>query len=92
MAERMNPDVKAKRDEYATNIRAEVIAQYRSGNNGYVSAAVDGAMVYVDELLATIARVETWATSLETDIMGDPSLAGRAIAAAARAAIRGDES
>ncbi|MEU7787693.1 hypothetical protein [Amycolatopsis sp. NPDC049159] len=44
-----------------------------------------------DGLQAAVDRVRAWADSLETDFEGNPSLTGRAIAAAARGALQGDQ-
>lgn len=42
-----------------------------------------------DELQAAVNRVQAWADGMETDIMGQPSIAGRAIAQAVRNALGG---
>lgn len=82
------------RDEIARRIAEHVGQPWDDPETDQAAAreVADAVMPVVDRYRAALERVSSWADSMETDLMGQPSLAGRAIAQAARDAIRGDGS
>ena len=80
----------AQNKDVVEKVDAAIGYRYHTPGVHYsVSRVAEFAAAELKELEDAVSRVRAWADSLESDVEGNPSHYGRAIAEAARAALQG---